>query len=137
MFFYWITTGLIAIETFAGGVVDLTHGRADVFGGPRVADILRSLGYPVYLLTILGVWKIPGAITLVMPGLLRLKEWAYAGLVFELSAAAASHAIRRQNGDIAAPLILLGLAIASWALRPSGRVLGTLFGVDKVAGSTT
>jgi uncharacterized membrane protein YphA (DoxX/SURF4 family) len=90
---YWTTTTLIALETLAGGWVDLTHGRTEVFNGPRVTDVVTGLGYPVYVLAILGIWKIPGAITLVVPGFLRLKEWAYAGIVFELSAAAASHAI--------------------------------------------
>src|SRR5439155_1461726 len=83
--FYWAMTLLIALETFAGGVMDLTHGRTNVFSGPTVVDVVTSLGYPVYVLVILGIWKIPGAITLVVPGFLRLKEWAYAGIVFELS----------------------------------------------------
>jgi uncharacterized membrane protein YphA (DoxX/SURF4 family) len=124
---YWIPTTLIALETLAGGFVDLTHGRTDVFNGPRVADVLTSLGYPVYVLLIIGILKIPGAITLVVPGFLRLKEWAYAGIVFELSAAAASHALCGQMQELVAPLVLLGLALASWALRPPERVLGTLF----------
>ena len=93
MVFYWITTILIALETFAGGFVDLTHGRTDVFNGPRVADVVTSLGYPVYVLAVLGIFKIPVPITVVVPGLLRLKEWAYAGIVFELSAAGVSHAV--------------------------------------------
>ena len=118
---YWITTILIALETFAGGIVDLTHGRTAVFSGPPVTDVVISLGYPVYVLAILGVWKIPGAIILVVPGFLRLKEWAYAGIVFELSAAAVSHAI---VGHVDPSVFLFGVALASWALRPPGRVLG-------------
>src|SRR4051812_36775373 len=90
---YWTATALIALETFAGGIVDLAHGRTAVFSGTPVTNVVIRLGYPVYVLAILGVWKIPGAITIVLPGFLRLKEWAYAGIVFELSAAAASHAI--------------------------------------------
>lgn len=78
----------------------------------------------MYVLVILGIWKIPGAITLVVPGFLRLKEWAYAGIVFELSGAAASQAVRGQPKDIIAPLVLLALALSSWALRPPNRVLG-------------
>lgn len=93
MIVYWTATTLIALETFAGGIVDLTHGRTAVFSGTPVTNVVISLGYPAYVLAILGVWKIPGAITLVVPGLLRLKEWAYAGIIFELSAAAVSHAI--------------------------------------------
>lgn len=123
---YWVTTALIALETFAGGIIDLTHGRTDVFNGPRVVDVVTGLGYPVYVLAILGVWKIPGAITLVVPRFLRLKEWAYAGIVFELSAAVVSHAVSGHKSDAVAPTVLLALALASWTLRPANRVLGTL-----------
>ncbi len=122
---YWTTTSLIALETFAGGVMDLIHGRTNVFSGPTVVEIVTSLGYPVYILAILGVWKIAGAITLVVPRFLRLKEWAYAGIVFELSGAAASLVVHGQAKDIIAPLVLLGLAVASWVLRPPNRILGT------------
>ena len=122
---YWTTTSLIALETFAGGIMDLTGGRTNMFNGPHVAAVLISLGYPVYLLTILGVCKIPGAITLVIPGFLRLKEWAYAGIVFELGAASVSHAICGHWQDVIAPVVLLGLALTSWALRPPSRVLGS------------
>ena len=127
---YWATTSLIALETFLGGVVDLTHGRTGVVGGPLVTEVVTSLGYPVYVLAILGGFKIPGAITLVVPGFLRLKEWAYAGIVFELSGAVAPHAACGKWGDVIAPLSLLCLAIASWALRPASRTLGPSFRPD-------
>src|SRR6059058_5488520 len=71
---YWVTTVLIALETLAGGVTDLAHGRASVVSGPFVADVITHLGYPVYLLTILGVWKLAGGVTLLVPGFPRLKE---------------------------------------------------------------
>jgi hypothetical protein len=121
---YWTTTSLIALETFVGGVVDLTHGRTGVVSGPLVTQVVTSLGYPAYILAILGAFKIPGAVTIVIPGFLRLKEWAYAGIVFELSGAVASHAACGRTPDSIAPLSLLCLAIASWALRPAGRALG-------------
>jgi hypothetical protein len=115
---YWATTSLIALETFLGGVVDLRHGRAGVVSGPFVTQVVTNLGYPVYILAIVGIFKIPGAVTIVVPGFPRLKEWAYAGIVFELLGAVASHAARGNWGDSIAPLSLLSLAIASWALRP-------------------
>ena len=121
---YWTTTSAIALETFAGGVIDLTHGRTNVVSGPNVADVVTGLGYPTYILEILGAWKIPGAIVLALPGFRRLKEWAYAGIVFELSGAAASQAIRGKPKEVIAPAILLGLTLASWALRPRNRTLG-------------
>jgi hypothetical protein len=121
---YWTTTFLIALETFAGGLIDLTHGRTGVVIGPFVTQIVTGLGYPVYVLAILGIFKIPGAIILVVPGFLRLKEWAYAGIVFELSGAIASQAACGKWGDVIAPLSLLCIAFASWALRPPSRRLG-------------
>jgi DoxX-like family len=124
---YWTTTSLIALETFLGGVVDLTHGRTGVVSGPLVTQIVTSLGYPVYILAIIGIFKIPGAVTIVVPGLLRLKEWAYAGIVFELLGAVASHGAHGNWRDSIAPLLLLSVAIASWALRPASRILGPLF----------
>jgi hypothetical protein len=124
MIMYWTTTALIALETFAGGIVDLIHGRTGVFSGPHVTDVLISLGYPVYVLAILGVWKIPGAITLVVPGFLRLKEWAYAGIFFELSAGGVSHAMCGHRQEILVPVVLAGVALTSWASRPPSRVLG-------------
>lgn len=120
---YWITTSFIALETFVGGVMDVTHGRTAVVSGPTVTQVVTSLGYPVYILTIIGVLKIPGAIAIVVPGLLRLKEWAYAGIVFELGGAVASQASCGNWGNMVAPLSLLGFAMASWALRPADRKL--------------
>lgn len=122
---YWTTTSFIALETLAGGVIDLTHGRTAFVSGPFVTQVITSLGYPVYILAIIGSFKIPGAMTLVVPGFLRLKEWAYAGIVFELAGAVASHAACGHWRDMLAPLSLLCVAIASWALRPPGRILGT------------
>jgi len=123
---YWATTSLIALETFLGGVVDLTHGRTGLVSGPWVTQVVTSLGYPVYVLGIISIFKMPGAVTIVVPGFLRLKEWAYAGIVFELAGAVASHAACGKWGELIAPLSLLCLAIASWALRPACRTLGAL-----------
>jgi len=122
---YWVTTALIALETLVGGVIDLTHGRTGVVSGPLVTEVVTSLGYPIYILAIIGALKVPGAITIVVPGFLRLKEWAYAGIVFELAGAAASQAACSNWGNMVAPLSLLFLAVASWALRPPSRMLGT------------
>jgi hypothetical protein len=54
---YWLTTTLIGLETLAGGMTDLAHGQTSLVSGPFVVDIITHLGYPVYFLTILGVWK--------------------------------------------------------------------------------
>lgn len=121
---YWISTTLITVETLVGGFADVTHGRTILVSGPLVTDVLSGLGYPAYVLWIIGIWKILGAIALVIPGFLRLKEWAYAGIVFELSGAAASLAACGHTVELIAPLFLLSLALASWALRPPSRTLG-------------
>ncbi len=125
---YWITTGLITLELMAGGMTDLVHGRTVLFVGPPVIDVMHHLGYPVYLLTILGVAKLLAVPVLLSPGLPRLKEWAYAGTVFELTGAALSAlAVGDALGDSAVtPGVFIALAIASWALRPQGRLLGIL-----------
>jgi DoxX-like family len=85
---------------------------------------LPSIGYPLYFGVLIGVWKVLGGVAIVAPRLARLKEWAYAGIFFDLTGAAVSHAA---SGDAAAnvivPLVLAGLAMASWSLRPQSRKL--------------
>jgi len=123
---YWIATVGIAAETLAGGATDIVHGQAMLVTGGSVLGVVTSLGYPVYVLTILGIWKLLGAATLLAPRLPRLKEWAYAGIVFELTGAAASLIVRGYGiGDVVVPLVLAAVALASWALRPADRMLGS------------
>lgn len=117
---YWATTGLVAFAFLSGGVMDLARGPAVVAG-------MQALGYPAYVATILGAWKLLGAAAILAPRFPRLKEWAYAGILFDLTGAAASHAFAGDPaGKIVTPLVLLGLAAASWALRPEARRLGAL-----------
>ena len=112
---YWVTTGLFAAAFLASGIAELSSA-------PAVVDAMSALGYPLYVLAILGVWKILGAAALLAPRLPRLKEWAYAGIFFDLTGAAASHAISGDPpGRVATPLVLLAVAAASWALRPPSR----------------
>ena len=124
---YWIATAVIALETLVGGAADIAHGQTLLVTGTPVVDVVTSLGYPVYILTILGSWKLMGGATLLAPRLPRLKEWAYAGIIFELTGAAAS-LIARGHGaaDVSTPLVLAVIAIASWALRPASRTLGSV-----------
>jgi len=118
---YWITTVLTAFS-MSGGVAQLAHV-------PGVVDgFVRVLGYPPYFVTILGFWKVLGAIAILVPRFPRLKEWAYAGIFFDLTGAAASSAAVRGGAfHILAPLVFAGLAVASWALRPQSRTIGVLF----------
>jgi uncharacterized membrane protein YphA (DoxX/SURF4 family) len=114
---YWVTTGLLAAAFTAGGIGDLTRGPDMVAG-------MAHLGYPAYFLLILGAWKVLGAAAVLAPGLPRLKEWAYAGMVFDLTGAAFSHAAAGDAaGKVIPPLVLVGLVAASWFLRPESRKL--------------
>ncbi len=125
---YWATTVIVALELLVGGVADLIHGPVLPFAGDPVVPVMAELRYPVYLLTILAVWKLLGAIALLLPRFPRLKEWAYAGIFFEMTGAAASWAARGGGrGDLLWPLAFVVLTLASWALRPPGRTLGVLF----------
>jgi uncharacterized membrane protein YphA (DoxX/SURF4 family) len=123
---YWTTTIIIVLELLVGGVTDLARGPQLLVIGDPVVTIMARLGYPAYTLTILGTWKLLGAIALLVPRFPRLKEWAYAGTFFELSGAALSSAMRGESADILGPLFLAVLALASWALRPPSRTLGAL-----------
>jgi uncharacterized membrane protein YphA (DoxX/SURF4 family) len=116
-FGYWGLTALVAFAFGAGGVMDLLRGPAVMAG-------MAHLGYPAYVATLLGVWKVLGAVAVLVPGFPRVKEWAYAGMFFDLTGAAFSHA---SSGDEAShvltPLVLLGLVIGSYLLRPERRRL--------------
>lgn len=115
---YWLTTLLIASEMALGGYWDLARIQL-------VRTIMLHLGYPLYTLSILGCWKIPGAIAIVIPRFTRLKEWAYAGMFFNYSGAAASHLLAGDGPrGWAAPAVFALIGLASWALRPPSRVLG-------------
>ncbi len=113
--YYWAATALVAAELAAGGAGDVA--RLPVF-----RDVVVGLGYPEYLLVILGVWKLLGAAALLAPRLPLVKEWAYAGVVFTYTGAIASHlSTGYQLGELAVLVPLLGLTVLSWALRPASR----------------
>lgn len=112
---YWVATALVAAESAVGGVMD-------VLQLPPFLAILMHLGYPPYFSVIIGVWKVLAAAAVLAPRLPRLKEWAYAGIVFNMTGAAASHlAVGDAAAALVAPLVFTGLVAASWALRPSAR----------------
>jgi hypothetical protein len=122
---YWTTTVLIAFFMGSGGVSQVVQSLGNVHG------VVPILGYPMYFFAILGFWKVLGAIAILVPRFPRLKEWAYAGIFFDLTGAAASCVAVGGYGAYAfhviAPLILAGLTVTSWALRPQSRTIGVLF----------
>src|SRR6266850_3801695 len=112
---YWISTLWLALGMLSTGAVQLFKLKADV-------DQITHLGYPVYLLTILGVWKILGVVAVLIPKFPRLKEWAYAGFFFAMSGAAISHIISGDSvKEIFPSLLLLILTVVSWYFRPENR----------------
>jgi uncharacterized membrane protein YphA (DoxX/SURF4 family) len=112
---YWTTTAVLAAECFVGGVMGALH--LEPFKG-----VVTHLGYPLYFMTILGAGYVSAGVVLLVPRLPRLKEWAYAGLTFIYTGAIASHIwIGDDVKSLIGPLVLVGLAGASWALRPQAR----------------
>ena len=121
---YWGATVFFAF-------IMLVLAYGDLSSGPVHVQIAVHEGYPVYLFTILGVWKLLGVIALLVPGFPRLKEWAYAGFFFDLTGAAVWFIARGGYPDPGnvnwLPIILIPILLASWALRPPSRTLGILF----------
>lgn len=114
---FWILTGLVVVSQGISGVLDLV-------GFEQVATQLQALGYPKYLMLILGVAKLAGVIVLAIPGFLRLKEWAYAGFAIDFLGAFFSHLLAGQAfGESAPSLVFFGILMASYALRPASRTL--------------
>ena len=112
---YWIATIWLALGMLAGGFQQIFHTKGFV-------DIIVHLGYPLYFLYILGVWKILGAIAILIPKFSLLKEWAYAGFFFAMSGAVFSHiALGDSLKEIAPSLVLLILVLVSWYFRPADR----------------
>jgi uncharacterized membrane protein YphA (DoxX/SURF4 family) len=112
---YWIATLWLALGMVSTGIVQLIKPKADI-------DQITHLGYPVYLLTILGVWKLLGVVAVLIPGFPLLKEWAYAGFFFAMTGAAISHLVLRDPASQIFPsLLLLILTVVSWYFRPADR----------------
>jgi uncharacterized membrane protein YphA (DoxX/SURF4 family) len=114
---YLVVLGLFAAAMTISGVMDVLHP-------PELVETLGKLGYPAYVLILLGVWKLLGVAAIAAPGLTHLKEWAYAGFTFDLSGAFVSHLASGDGlGKALMPLSLLALGLGSWALRPLSRRL--------------
>ncbi|WP_346316287.1 DoxX family protein [Chitinophaga sp. YIM B06452] len=113
---YWIATIWLALGMVSTGLVQLLQVKEEV------EVVTNKLGYPLYFLTILGIWKILGVIAVLIPKFALLKEWAYAGFFFAMSGAIISHiATGNSFGDVAPPLLLLVLTVLSWYFRPADR----------------
>ncbi len=114
---YWSATGLFCAVLLFSGAAHLSRAEWMVEG-------MTHLGYPVYVMTILGIAKLLGVAALLIPGKPRLKEWAYAGFTFNLLGATASHGFAGDPlSEAIRPAILLALCILSYFLRPASRRL--------------
>ena len=119
---YWVATIWLALGMVSTGAVQLLKAKE----GQGGVDMINHLGYPVYILTIIGVWKILGVIALLLPKTPLIKEWAYAGFFFIMTGAIFSHiATGDPVKEIFPSLLLLVLTLVSWYFRPSDRKLNS------------
>ena len=104
------------------GTLQLFKAKAEGTLAPPGVYGITHLGYPVYFLTILGVWKILGVVVLLIPKFPLLKEWAYAGFFFVMSGAIFSHIVCGDSfNEIYPSLLLLILTMVSWYFRPADK----------------
>ncbi len=113
---YWIFTALFTIGMFSSGL-------QQIFRQKDMVDMVSALGYPMYFMTILGVWKILGVIAVLLPGFKLLKEWAYAGFFFVMTGALISHIACGDFGVKAmlGPIFQTLFIVLSWYFRPASR----------------
>jgi uncharacterized membrane protein YphA (DoxX/SURF4 family) len=124
---YWISTVWLALGMFSSGIVQLSKLKGEGTISPPGVYGITHLGYPIYLLTVLGIWKILGVVTVLIPKFPLLKEWAYAGFFFLTSGAIFSHIeVGDSMKEIFPSLLLLILTLVSWYFRTAGRKLISL-----------
>ena len=104
-------------------------GVALLTGVPIMVEGMAHLGYPAYFIPLLGIWKVLGALAIAAPRLPLVKEWAYAGIMFDLTGALTSRLAVGDTGmDTVLPALFIVAAVASWALRPTDRRLAPAAG---------
>jgi uncharacterized membrane protein YphA (DoxX/SURF4 family) len=114
---YWIATVWLALGMVSTGAIQLIHHPDEVAS-------MERLGYPLYLLTLLGIWKMLGAIAVLIPKFPLVKEWAYAGFFFAITGATYSRiAAGEPISAVLPPVLLLVLTVVSWWFRPADRKL--------------
>lgn len=113
---YWVATALLALGMLGSGL-------QQIFRTKQMVDLITPLGYPLYFLSIIGVWKILGVIAILIPRFKLLKEWAYAGFFFTMTGALVSHLAIGDTGlkEIIGPIMQTVFIILSWYFRPDDR----------------
>ncbi len=121
---YWGATVVLVFGLLASGIQQLLRMKIEGAVAPPFAWGIKQLGYPVYLLTILGIWKLLGTVAILIPKYPLLKEWAYAGIFFLFTGALSSHiASGHPWYELIPATVLLTLTILSWYFRPADRKL--------------
>lgn len=117
---YWISTLWLSLGMVSTGIVQLLNVESET-------EFIVRMGYPVYFLYLLGIWKIFGVVALLVPGFPLLKEWAYAGFFFAMSGAAYSHIfLESPISELFPSLLLLALTALSWYFRPADRKITSI-----------
>jgi hypothetical protein len=114
---YWVATVWLSLGMVSTGLVQLLNVKEEV-------DMMTRLGYPLYFLTIIGVWKLLGVVAVLLPRIPLVKEWAYAGFFFAMSGAVISHfAAGDEAKEFFGPVLLIILTLVSWYFRSPSRRL--------------
>ena len=114
---YWVATGLV-VFCMTGGIFELLALKTTIDG-------MMKLGYPSYIIPALGLGKVLAILAILWPGFPRLKEWAYAGIFFNMIGATVSHvACHDAAWHIIVTVTVAAITMVSWALRPQSRRLG-------------
>ncbi len=114
---YWTATGLLSVGMLGSGISQVLHVK-------EMDELITHVGYPLYFMYIIGVWKILGVIAIVIPKFKLVKEWAYAGFFFLMTGALVSHLLIGDDGKaIYGPLFQTIFIILSWYFRPADRKL--------------
>jgi hypothetical protein len=114
---YWIVTALMAFGMASSGTMQLIRTK-------EMSEMIAHLGYPMYIMSILGTWKILAVIAVLLPGFKLVKEWAYAGLFFLMSGALVSHLVLGDGmKEVIGSLMQTLFIILSWYFRPASRKL--------------
>jgi uncharacterized membrane protein YphA (DoxX/SURF4 family) len=115
---YWIATIWLSLGMVSSGIVQVMHMKEET-------QFILDLGYPEYLLTLLGISKFLGVVAILVPRFPLVKEWAYAGFFFMMSGAIFSHvAVNDPLSELFGPVLLLVLTVVSWYFRPADRKIG-------------
>jgi len=127
LFIYWTATALMSFGMMVSGLGQIFHVK-------DMIDLVVSLGYPVYFLSIIGVWKVLGVIAILIPRFKLLKEWAYAGFFFVMTGAVVSHLASHDYSlkGIIGPSMQTVFILLSWYFRPDNRkILSPVFTNNK------